>query len=280
MTGRILRTELRRSSALRSAVVVTTLGVLVLYTSNPPQEDWIGLAIAQRDILQVFWPLALGVGAWQAVQCRRVHAGEIITVTPRPRWQRVLPTAMATGLAAAAAYIGMFASSVGHLRDINGHVTIDVLPPIAVGALSMLAAGWLGLAIGTLLPSMLTPPVSAVTATAGVAILPWLLSGQGERPGSMLLLPYLQVPRSGTLELTTVSGQVSLAQALWFAALAVTGFAVLAATNWRARVAALLPAIIGAALTLALLPPRFDDAYVPDHRAVGAATVEPYRGGP
>jgi hypothetical protein len=280
MTGRILRTELRRSSALRSAVVLAALGVLVLYTSNPPQRDWIGLVIAQRDILQVFWPLALGAGAWQAVQGRRVHTGEIITVTPRPRWQRVLPTALATGLATAAAYIGMFAASVGHLHDINTHVTIGVLPPVAVGALSVLAASWLGLAIGSLLPSVLTPPASAVTATAAVAIVPRLLGGQGERPGSMLLLPYLQIPRSGTLELMTVSGRVNLAQALWFAALAATSVGILAATNWRARAAAVLPAIVGATLTLALLPPHLDDAYVPDHRAVSAPTVEPYRGGP
>lgn len=114
MTGRILHTELRRSSALRSAVVLTALGVLLLYTSNPPQHDWIGLVIAQRDILQVFWPLALGVGAWQAAQGRRLLAGEIVAVTPRPRWQRVLPTALATGLATAAAYIGIFAVGLGH----------------------------------------------------------------------------------------------------------------------------------------------------------------------
>ena len=57
--------------------------------------------------------------------------------------------------------------------------------------------------------------------------------------------------------------------------LALTGFGLLAAPSRRLRAAALLPAIIGAAVVLPLLPPRFDDAYVPDRGTLSAPAAQP-----
>jgi hypothetical protein len=264
MTNRILSVELRRSPAQWSAAVLSVLGALVLYTSNPPYEWWIALVVTQRDTLSVFWPLALGAGAWQAARGRRNRVDELIATTPRPRWQRVLPSALALAIAVAAAYLVTLATSTGHLQPTPWSLPANLLPVIAVGAVSLVAAAWLGMAIGSLLPSIMTPPVLTVTGIAAVAVAPSLLFGQDDRPpGAMLLLPYLQFPKNGAIENLTVSTSVSIAQALWFTALAATGFALLAAATRLARAAALLPAIVGAVTAALLLPAQLDGAYVP-----------------
>lgn len=56
----------------------------------------------------------------------------------------------------------------------------------------------------------------------------------------------------------TVDARVSAAQAAWMIALAVTGAALFAAGDRRARVAALLPAVLGVAVAIAVVP-RGDD---------------------
>ena len=63
MGARILRIELRRSVALWATVLIAAIGVFVLFASNPPYRSWMELAMVQRDIMQLTWPLRNGRGS-------------------------------------------------------------------------------------------------------------------------------------------------------------------------------------------------------------------------
>jgi hypothetical protein len=266
MTARILRIELRRSTALWSAALIAAAGAFVLYTTAPAHRWWMGLVIVQRDVLQVIWPLALGAGAWQARRERRSRIEELLATTPRPRWRRVAPTAAARASAAAAGYLAMFAVGTGHLSLVSSYFPVGAVPVIVVGALSLVAAVWLGLGIGSRLPWALTAPLLAVAGLAAQAVPLGLVGSDPVKPGAMLLLPYLQVSWSepGALEAMTVSARASLSQVLWFAALATTGLALFSAASRRTRAAAVLPAVIGAVITLLILPRNLSDTFVLD----------------
>jgi hypothetical protein len=278
MGGRILRIELRRSVALWAALVIAATGVFVLFAANEPYGTWMQLIIVQRDIMQLTWPLALSAGAWQALRERRSRVEELLATTPRPRWQRVLPVATAMALAAVAAYLAMLAGAAGHLKNIDGYFPIGAVPIIALGALAMVGAAWLGQAIGTLLPSPLTVPMLAVIGFVGLAVSPMVVAQDSRDPGAFLLLPYLRVPGGGSI-FHVLSARATLSQAVWFLALAVAGLAVVAASRPRTRVAALLPIALGAAIAVPALPRTLSVAWIEDRRALeivctdGAPTV-------
>lgn len=268
MRFRILRIELRRSVALLAAVLIAAIGVFVLFTSNPPYYSWMQLVVNQRDILQLTWPLALAAGAWQGIRERRSRIEELVGTTPRPRWQRVLPIATAMAIAALITYLAMLAGAIGHLRRIDGYFPAGALPLIALGVLALVAAAWLGLAIGALLPSPLTAPMLFVAGFLALALLPPIVfNHERGRPGASLLFPPLQGPRDGDVAVQTLSTRANLTQALWLAAVAVAGLVLLAAARRRTRIAAVVPVVLGALIAVPAMPDRIADAWVEDRRA-------------
>jgi hypothetical protein len=268
MAARILRIELRRSVALLAAFVIAATGAFVLFASNPPYGSWMELVILQRDILQLTWPLALAAGAWQGIRERRSRVEELFATTPRPRRWRVLPVATAMAIAAAAAYLVMLAGAAGHLKRLDGYFSLGAIPLIALGALAMVAAVWLGLAIGTLLPSPLTAPILAVVGFVSLAMSPMVVAGGNHRdPGTFLLFPYLQGPRDAEFSLAMLSPRANLAQALWLAAVAAAGLALFAAARPGTRVAAFLPVVLGAAIAVPAMPRQLSTAWIDDRRA-------------
>jgi hypothetical protein len=267
MGARILRIELRRSVALWAALVIAAAGAFTLFASNPPYGSWMELVIFQRDIMQLTWPLALAAGAWQARRERASRVEELIATTPRPRWWRVLPVATAMAIAAVGAYLVMFAGAAGHLRYLDGYFPAGAVPLIALGALAMVAAVWLGLAIGTLLPSPLTAPMLAVVGLVGLALSPMLVAQDSGDPGTFLLFPYLQGPRDGGFALQVLSARANLSQALWFVAVAAAGLALFAAARPGTRAAAALPVLLGAAIAVPAMPRTLAAAWVEDRRA-------------
>jgi hypothetical protein len=254
MAIRILAIELRRSAAAWAALVIAAVGVFVLFASNPPFGAWMELVIFQRDIMQLTWPLALAAGAWQGIRERRSKVDELLATTPRPRWRRVLPIAGAMAIAIVVAYLVMLGGAAFHLRH-----ALAYFPTGAV---------WLGLAIGSLVPSPLTAPLLAVAGFFGLALSPMLLSQDShEDPGTVLLMPYLQGPRDGNFALSMLSARANLTQALWLAALAATGLALFGTSKAVPRMAALLPAALGAAIVVPMLPDTLTTAWIPDNRA-------------
>jgi hypothetical protein len=267
MGHRILRVELRRSVALWAALLIAAVGVFVLFASNPPYRSWMELVIVQRDVMQLTWPLALAAGAWQGIRERRSRVEELFATTPRPRWRRVLPVATAMAIGAVAAYLLMFAGAAGHLKHIDAYFPTGAVPLIALGALTMVTAVWLGLAIGTLLPSPLTAPMLVVIGFVALAVLPSMLSNPDHRPGAFLLLPYMQGPRESPYLASILTPRANLSQLLWLAAVAATGLALFAAARPGTRVAALLPALLGLAIAVPVMPRQLNAAWGEDRRA-------------
>jgi len=269
MGAHILRTELRRSVAPWAATLIAAIGVFVLFASNPPYRSWMELAIVQRDVMQLTWPLALAAGAWQGIRERRAKVEELIETTPRPRWRRVLPIATAMSIATTTAYLAMFAGAIAHLRHPGAYFPAGAVVLVVLGALGMVAAAWLGQALGTLLPSPVTPPILVVIGFVAVSLLPSVVFNDADRPGTVLLFPSLRGPREGGFAVQMLSGRVTVLQALWLGAVAVTGLGLFAAARRGARVAALLPAALAAAIAVPALPHHVADAWVEDHRASG-----------
>jgi hypothetical protein len=92
---------------------------------------------------------------------------------------------------------------------------------------------------------------------------PILFEHDGTQPTVTLLSPAIHRPRT---DFETVAGRLHLAQALWFAGLAATAFALFAAARTRARLLAALPVVVATVVAVPLLPSSAN-AYVPDTAA-------------
>jgi hypothetical protein len=121
---------------------------------------------------------------------------------------------------------------------------------------------------------MLTPPALVV---AGFVLLLLPMDAAKYRvPHSLgnavgLLSPALS---QDVGEFSAITPKVSLAQALWFAAVAATGFLLFTAARRRSRIAAVLPFALCLGLVLPLLPRGHAAAYEPDHDASALVCTE------
>ena len=253
MPGRILRTELRRSAAPVAGALTAALGAAGLYAlllsgqSALWDAQWTTLAGFQRVMLVLLWPLALGAGAWQARRDRRSRMEELLGSVSRPEWQRPLPAAVALATFLVVGYALVFAAGAVRVASTASYPTSSWLPMFAVGALSLVAAGWIGIGTGRLLPSPYTPPILVVAGFLLLITPIQLAKGSAEGP-STLLAPNL----TDTVdEFSTVSSAFSVAQAVWFTGLALGGLVLLLARR-RAAPTALLPAALAGVLALSL----------------------------
>ncbi|MGI5145266.1 hypothetical protein ACQEVC_02500 [Plantactinospora sp. CA-294935] len=272
MMGRILGIELRRSAAVGVALLSLVVSTAALLSF--PQGfagRWMQLAVAVRLMLMLSWPLALAGGAWLGRRDARSRVDELFASTARPRWQRVLPTAAALAVTLVAGYALTFLVAAAWVIPTAGYFPVTAIAVTAVGALSVVAAGWLGMAVGRAVPRLVTPPALAVAGVALAGLLPDWLSAAAyagdpavrPEPAALLLTPvYL-----GELhDFQTVVARVNLTQALWLAALAATGLLLFGAVGRRAVALAVLPAVLGAAVAVPLMPTGGYDA---------AAAVDP-----
>jgi hypothetical protein len=119
---------------------------------------------------------------------------------------------------------------------------------VLVGALSLIAAGWLGMGVGRLIPSTYTPPVLAVL---GFVLL--LVPTELMKYESVTKLVHL-APGSFNVgeEFDAVVGTVDVAQAAWFGGLALAG-AVLFMVSRRAAIAAVVPVVVGLIIAVPVL---------------------------
>jgi len=255
MIARILRTELRRSSALAAGGLVVVLGVAGLYSMAMTDQtdiwdtEWTVLAVFQRIMLAVLWPLALGAGAWQARRDRRTRMEELLSTTPRPAWRRVLPTSAAMAICLTIGYVALLAAGAIRVAGNTDYRPAGWIPIALVGALSLIAAGWLGMGIGRLVPSTYTPPVLAVAGFL-VLLVPVQVGKDGPISNISLLAPLFSGPSD---EFTTVAGAVNAGQAVWFAGLALGGLALLMVARRRWMAVAAVPVVAGLLIAVPLL---------------------------
>ncbi|MEU4693809.1 hypothetical protein [Actinoplanes sp. NPDC023714] len=248
----VLGIELRRSAAIGSALILAVVGALALYFAEGIAftDGWMQLAMSQRLFLALLWPLALAAGAWQGRREHRWKVTELFATTPRPVAQRMRPVILVMAAAVTVAYLVMGLAGGAWLIGTADYLPAPFFAVTAVGVLALVAAVWLGLAIGRLLPWLITAPALAI---AGLGLL--LTIPGATRPRGWLALVFSPIYEMNMPDaFATVPGRVSAAQAIWLLALAVTGVLLYAAATWRLRVAALLPVLLGAALAITVMP--------------------------
>ncbi|GIF11337.1 hypothetical protein [Actinoplanes teichomyceticus] len=276
----VLRIELRRSAAPGTALIVLVTGAALLYFASGSASGsewaagWMQLAMTQRLYLVLLWPLALAAGAWQGRREAQSNVGELFASTPRPRARRIVPTLGAMALAVIAGYLLMSVAGGVAIIGTAGYLPARILAVVAVGALALLAAVWLGLAAGRLVPHLMTAPALAVAGLGLLLGIPW-----ATRPRGWLALVFSPIYEMNMPhDYATVPWRVSGSQAIWLAGLAVAAVLLFASGGWRSRVAALLPVGLGAALSIAVMPHQnrlVIDSVDPVAKALVCADDEP-----
>ncbi|RIV41518.1 hypothetical protein [Micromonospora radicis] len=246
----VLGIELRRSAALGAALITLVVGVVALYAATGRWSGgWMALALAVREYLLLLWPLALAAGAWQGRREHRAKVEELFASTPRPRTARMLPVLAAMSLTLALAYLLLTAAGIAWIISTAQYrPLLDFTVVTVVGALSLIAAAWLGLGIGRMLPALVTAPALAVAGTLLVffsTIGPpdWVAAVISPAHGSGPFHAY-----------QTIDSRVSGALAIWLVGLAGTGLLLFVAGGWRSRTAAVLPVALGLVAATAVVP--------------------------
>jgi len=120
---------------------------------------------------------------------------------------------------------------------------------VAVGALAVAAGAWFGLAVGRVLPYVVTAPFLAIAAMMSSVAAPGIT---GHREWlSRLLFPSYGL--GGSSDFVTIPVRFSIAQLLYLTGLATGAGLLFAAARRRDRLLALLPPTLGAAAALLVL---------------------------
>jgi hypothetical protein len=176
--ARLLLLELRHSPMPWLLPLVAALFWATTYRkvmALPPQ--WYPRAgTMQIGALLAFASPVIGAAAWTAARDRRRHIADLVAVTARPRWTRLLAPWAATTCWALAGYLACVAVVYGRTA---GQATWGgpLWWPVIVGAAALPAFAALGFAAGTLLPSRLTAPLAAITIFFVLALSTQLIVG-------------------------------------------------------------------------------------------------------
>ncbi|MFF7993883.1 hypothetical protein ACFZDG_29355 [Kitasatospora xanthocidica] len=277
MNGRVLRTELRRSVAPWPGLVVLVGSLAVFFLIDGIwwrgtagwTAQWTSMAMWTRYLLAFWWPLVVGMGAVYGLRDSRSRMAELLVTTPLPAWRRATLPAGATALAVTAGFgllvlVGGAQVALGR----TAYAPLGWLPISLVAALALVAGAVFGMGVARTLPHVLTPPALVVSFLTVTSLLRPRTEGlvpSGSAPNRLFLLsPVVADPRETLL---TLSGSVHLGQTLWLLGLLGTGFALLSAVTRRARLLAVVPVLVGAALALPVLPAEARDSYVVDKSA-------------
>lgn len=274
MRGRILGIELRRSSALPVGLLFVVASMALLYLLSGPwgkgntpwTSEWTASAMWQRNLLLYSWPFVLGAGAVQGLRDHRSGVGELMASVPRPRWHRVGVLCAAVGIGLGSGALLTFLVGAVQVLFHGAYFSFAWLPILLVGLLALVASFWAGMAVASLAPYLLTPPLMTAVGFAAVIL---LLSTPGSGTVADGTVPYrvglLSPALNGPLDaFTTLAASANAGQAIWFAGLGVTAFALLAVRSVRGRLIALLPVLVGVAVALPILPADKATAYPVD----------------
>ncbi|BCJ52503.1 hypothetical protein Asp14428_39780 [Actinoplanes sp. NBRC 14428] len=256
--SRILGIELRRSAALGAGLATMLIGTLLLFFAEEIEFEagWLQLAMSQRLYLGLLWPLALAAGAWQARREDRAKVAELFASTPRPRAQRSAPTLAALAIGVVCGYLLMGVAGGAWIIGTARYLPMSVFAVTAVGLLSLIGAVWVGLGIGRMVPSPATAPALGVAGLALLLTIPMMLRlpflPQHQGWIATVLSPIYEM--NMPTDYQAVPGRASAAQAIWLIGLALAGLMLVTLSSRAARVAALLPLVLGGALAMTVMP--------------------------
>ncbi|MFD0973477.1 hypothetical protein [Plantactinospora endophytica] len=235
--------------AALTAVLTAVLGWALLADAERWGGLWMAAVLVHYHNLGLLWPLVLAGCAWLGRRDWPART-ELVESTPRTRAARAaLVAVLVAGLLA----LGWMLSLLdGAARAV---LAASYQPPgwywpVLLGALGVATAGVLGLGLGRLMPSRLTGPVLAFGGLVMIIGSPLLWEETNSR--ALLLIPGHLGP---TDEYSAVGWRTVIGQAAWFVALAATGWVLLVSGARRTRLLAALPAVLGLAVALSVLPP-------------------------
>jgi hypothetical protein len=176
VTARLLGLELRHNAMLWMLPVVFALFWLTTYRKTmalPPLWNMRAVSLQSGAILDFITPV-VGAAAWMGSRDARRHTSELMSITARPRWARLLPTWAATTCWALVGYLACLAVLYGmtaHQASWGGPLwwqTAVGPQPAAFSALGSRRA---------LLPSRFTAPLAAIAAFFVLALSTQLIVG-------------------------------------------------------------------------------------------------------
>ena len=174
----LLRLELRHNAMLWVLPVAVGLFWFTTYRkamAMPPL--WYPRAASmQFGALVAFACPVAGAAAWMGSREARRRTIDLVTITARPRWARLLTTWAATTFWATVGYLGCVAALYGATAQQTAWGG-PLWWPVAVGAASLSALSAVGFAAGTLVSSRFTAPVVAVAAFFALALSTQLIHG-------------------------------------------------------------------------------------------------------
>lgn len=277
---RMARTELLRSGAKVAGVLFVLAGLgLQGLTVRAWGGLWTTLALNQRGLLYLLLPMAVGLGALQGRRERRSLVAELVSSTARPRWQQIMPVSVVMALTVVVAYLLVFAICTIWVAGSATYFNPVVIPIVLIGALAMVAAVWLGLAVGRVAPSLFVPPAMAgltLLLLVGPSLISQESADQGGSTVSLLLLSPV-MDRSPS-DWDTVPGRLLIAHLVLLVGLACAGLLLCAARSVRLPlVAAALVAVATVVSAGALPKGGLTVRHIPDP---GAARLVCADGGP
>jgi len=229
--ARLLRLELRHNAMLWILPVAVALFWLTTYRRTmamPPLWN-VRAASMQSGALVDFVTPVVGAAAWMGSRESRRHTTDLVTITARPQWARLLATWAATTCWAMAGYLGCLAVLYGviaHQASWGG----PLWWPAAVVTASLAALSAIGLAAGTLVPSRLTAPLAAVAAFFVLALSTELIVGSQSywQISPLVTGPWDTGPDAGVGTFYPYLPDLSIAQLMFLLGLTIAVLAALA----------------------------------------------------
>ncbi|HYS32412.1 MAG TPA: hypothetical protein VEM58_09135, partial [Streptosporangiaceae bacterium] len=171
----------------------------------------------------------VGAAAWVGSREARRHTTDLVTITARPRWARLLTTWAATTGWAIAGCLGCLAV----LYTVTARQAGWGGPlwwPAAVVAASLAALSAIGFAAGTLVPGRLTAPLAAVAAFFMLALSTELIVGSQSywQISPLVTGPWDAGPNAGVGTFYPYLPDLSIAQVMFLAGLTIAVLAALA----------------------------------------------------
>ncbi|MDP9794004.1 hypothetical protein J2S43_002516 [Catenuloplanes nepalensis] len=248
-----IRTELRRSNARVTALLVLAATSLLIANSYPYWRVSSGLAGQELMVtLTLGVPLVLACGAILGRREARTRAVDLMASTGRPRWQRFLPSTVALGGAVAATFLLVVVAALVAVVAGDGYLGLhDVAMPL-IGALILAGATWIGIGAGRLWSSPILPPLLA----AGTLVLlfaspPLPLDGRFTRWSNMTIA----ITPGAATPWETPTAAALLARLALAAGLATAGLLLIAGRSWFARAGAVAALAAGLAGMALIVPP-------------------------
>jgi hypothetical protein len=226
MTARMLAVDLRRGPAPVLGLAVLGLGGALVLGAG------CDAVLSLRRAMWLVFPCVLAAGVWHGGSARRRHLDEAVTASALPAWRRSAVEGASITVAGFAAFVVLFGA-----QTLNGGCTALTTGSSAAGIVAVLALGaaaFAGLALGRLAAAPMAAPL---VLFAGLVVTSVFGGWSAASADALLLLP--GVAEDAATDQLTV--RISVAQMVWFAGLAVSGW--LCASRYR--LAGLAPAAAG-----------------------------------